>query len=76
MLNTPYIFFSSSSSVFSLLKKKVLFFWQTKKNSFSRFLEPDTPGRENYDDSETDGSIISEPDTRTTFNVDKIKSFS
>jgi hypothetical protein len=31
-------------------------------------LEPDTPGRENYDDSETDGSIISETDTRTTFN--------
>jgi len=30
--------------------------------------EPDTPGGESYDDSETDGSIISETDTRATFS--------
>jgi len=38
---------------------------------FVCFIEPDTPGGENYDDSETDGSIISETDTRATFSVIK-----
>ncbi len=75
MVNTPCIFFLLLLLFFSLLKKSFIFL-ANKKNSFSRFLEPDTPGRENYDDSETDGSIISETDTRTTFNVYKIKSFS
>ncbi|CAF0849981.1 unnamed protein product [Rotaria sordida] len=34
------------------------------------FLEPDTPGSENNEDSETDGSIISETEPRATFSND------
>ncbi len=35
------------------------------------FLEQDASGGENNEDSETDGSIISETDTRATFNVNE-----
>jgi len=43
-----------------------------KRTFFSSFPEPDKAGGENYEDSETDGSIISETDTRATFSVWKI----
>jgi len=50
-----------------------MFFFEKKKIKFLFicFIEPDTAGGENYDDSETDGSIISETDTRATFSVIK-----
>ncbi|CAF1935244.1 unnamed protein product [Rotaria magnacalcarata] len=37
---------------------------------FNFINKPDTVGGENYDDSETDGSIISETEIRATFNND------
>jgi len=62
---------------FPLLKVIVItesLFDKKKKIRFCfYFIEPDTPGGENYDDSETDGSIISETDIRATLNVYKIK---
>ena len=55
-------------------------FWQRENKRIQlsaslSFLEPDTGGGEDFDDSETDGSIISESDTRVNLAVSRLNSF-
>ena len=56
---------------FFFLSIKQPFFRHLTKFFFFLFLESDPPGGESFDDSETDGSIISETDTRATLSVDR-----